>query len=74
MIPVRGFEGRTVAVFGLARTGLAAARRSVAVTRAPRCWHSRAAATPERPSPTTRTVSSLILRSRDLPNNWLLLW
>ncbi len=25
MIPVRGFEGRTVAVFGLARTGLAAA-------------------------------------------------
>lgn len=26
MIPVRGFEGRTVAVFGLARTGLAAAR------------------------------------------------
>lgn len=26
MIPVRGFEGKTVAVFGLARTGLAAAR------------------------------------------------
>ena len=26
MIPVRGFEGRTVAVFGLARSGLAAAR------------------------------------------------
>src|SRR5437899_2170559 len=26
MIPVRGFEGRTVSVFGLARTGLAAAR------------------------------------------------
>ncbi len=26
MIPVRGFEGRTVAVFGLARTGLTAAR------------------------------------------------
>src|SRR5581483_1531319 len=26
MIPVRGFEGRKVAVFGLARTGLAAAR------------------------------------------------
>ncbi len=30
MIPVRGFEGKTVAVFGLARTGLAAARALVA--------------------------------------------
>ena len=30
MIPVRDFEGRTVAVFGLARTGLAAARALVA--------------------------------------------
>ena len=30
MIPVRGFEGRSVAVFGLARTGLAAARALVA--------------------------------------------
>jgi len=30
MIPARGFEGRTVAVFGLARTGLAAARALVA--------------------------------------------
>ncbi len=30
MIPVRGFEGRTVAVFGLARTGLTAARASIA--------------------------------------------
>ena len=30
MIPVRGFESRTVAVFGLARTGLAAARALVA--------------------------------------------
>ncbi|MDO8325281.1 MAG: UDP-N-acetylmuramoyl-L-alanine--D-glutamate ligase [Phenylobacterium sp.] len=30
MIPVRGFEGRTVAVFGLARTGLAAVRALVA--------------------------------------------
>ncbi len=29
MIPVRGFEGKTVAVFGLARTGLAAARALV---------------------------------------------
>ncbi|WP_411286311.1 UDP-N-acetylmuramoyl-L-alanine--D-glutamate ligase [Phenylobacterium sp.] len=30
MIPVRGFEGSTVAVFGLARTGLSAARALVA--------------------------------------------
>src|ERR1700761_2665731 len=30
MIPVGGFEGKTVAVFGLARTGLAAARALVA--------------------------------------------
>ena len=30
MIPVRGFEGKTVAVFGLARTGLAAAQALVA--------------------------------------------
>jgi UDP-N-acetylmuramoylalanine--D-glutamate ligase len=30
MIPVRDFEGRTVAVFGLARTGLAAARALLA--------------------------------------------
>ena len=30
MIPVRGFEGKTVAVFGLARTGLAAAHALVA--------------------------------------------
>ena len=30
MIPVRGFEGKTLAVFGLARTGLAAARALIA--------------------------------------------
>ena len=30
MIPARGFEGKTVAVFGLARTGLAAARALIA--------------------------------------------
>ncbi|MEW5684150.1 MAG: UDP-N-acetylmuramoyl-L-alanine--D-glutamate ligase [Pseudomonadota bacterium] len=30
MIPVRGFEGKTVAVFGLARTGLASARALMA--------------------------------------------
>ena len=30
MIPVRGFEGKRVAVFGLARSGLAAARALLA--------------------------------------------
>ena len=30
MIPVRGFEGKTVAVFGLGRTGLSAARALIA--------------------------------------------
>ena len=30
MIPVSGFEGRTVAVFGLGRTGLTAARALMA--------------------------------------------
>src|SRR4051812_47087052 len=30
MIPVRGFEGKRVAVFGLARTGLTAARALIA--------------------------------------------
>ncbi|MEI7933190.1 MAG: Mur ligase family protein, partial [Alphaproteobacteria bacterium] len=30
MIPVRGFEGKTVAVFGLARSGLTAARALIA--------------------------------------------
>ena len=30
MIPVRGFEGKTVAVFGLGRTGLTAARALIA--------------------------------------------
>src|ERR1700753_3775141 len=30
MIPVRGFEGQTVAVFGLARSGLTAARALIA--------------------------------------------
>ena len=30
MIPIRGFEGRKVAVFGLGRTGLTAARALVA--------------------------------------------
>ena len=30
MIPVKGFEGKTVAVFGLGRTGLTAARALIA--------------------------------------------
>ncbi|HWU79291.1 MAG TPA: hypothetical protein VN158_04405, partial [Caulobacter sp.] len=30
MIPVRGFEDKTVAVFGLGRTGLTAARALIA--------------------------------------------
>ncbi len=38
MIPVRGFEGRTVAVFGLARTGLAAARALLAGRAEVACW------------------------------------
>lgn len=42
MIPVRGFEGRTVAVFGLARTGLAAARALVAGGAEVAVWDERA--------------------------------
>ena len=38
MIPVRGFQGRTVAVFGLARTGLTAARALVAGGAEVACW------------------------------------
>ncbi|HEY8572625.1 UDP-N-acetylmuramoyl-L-alanine--D-glutamate ligase [Phenylobacterium sp.] len=44
MIPVRGFEGRTVAVFGLARTGLAAARALVAGGAQVALWDERPAA------------------------------
>ena len=51
MIPVRGFEGRTVAVFGLARTGLTAARALLAGEAQVACWddgeHGRAAAEAE---------------------------
>ena len=43
MIPVRGFEGRTVAVFGLARTGLAAARALVAGGAQVALWDENAA-------------------------------
>ena len=43
MIPVRGFEGRTVAVFGLARTGLAAARALVAGGAKVALWDDKAA-------------------------------
>jgi len=42
LIPVRGFEGRTVAVFGLARTGLAAARALVAGGAEVAVWDERA--------------------------------
>ena len=42
MIPVRGFEGKTVAVFGLARTGLAAARALVAGGAEVAVWDERA--------------------------------
>lgn len=44
MIPVSGFEGRTVAVFGLARTGLAAARALVAGGAKVALWDDKPAA------------------------------
>ena len=42
MIPVRGFEGKTVAVFGLARTGLAAARALAAGGAKVALWDAKA--------------------------------
>src|SRR5690349_7783823 len=44
MIPVRGFEGRKVAVFGLARTGLTAARALQAGGAEVALWDESAAA------------------------------
>ncbi len=44
MIPVRGFEGKTVAVFGLARTGLTAARALVAGGAQVALWDDKPAA------------------------------
>ncbi|HEY8004918.1 MAG TPA: UDP-N-acetylmuramoyl-L-alanine--D-glutamate ligase [Phenylobacterium sp.] len=44
MIPVRAFEGKTVAVFGLARTGLAAARALVAGGAEVALWDEKPAA------------------------------
>jgi UDP-N-acetylmuramoylalanine--D-glutamate ligase len=44
MIPVRGFEGKKIAVFGLARTGLAAARALVAGGAEVVVWDENAAA------------------------------
>src|ERR1700761_8058566 len=44
MIPVGGFEGKTVAVFGLARTGLAAARALVAGGAQVALWDEKPAA------------------------------
>jgi UDP-N-acetylmuramoylalanine--D-glutamate ligase len=43
MIPVRGFEGKTVAVFGLARTGLAATRALMAGGAKVALWDDKAA-------------------------------
>src|ERR1700679_4166339 len=44
MIPVRGFEAKKVAVFGLARTGLASARALVAGGAEVVVWDENAAA------------------------------
>jgi UDP-N-acetylmuramoylalanine--D-glutamate ligase len=44
VIPVRGFEGKTVAVFGLARTGLAAARALLAGGAEVALWDEKPAA------------------------------
>jgi UDP-N-acetylmuramoylalanine--D-glutamate ligase len=44
VIPVRGFEGKTVAVFGLGRTGLTAARALKAGGAEPVLWDEQAAA------------------------------
>src|SRR6201999_1821481 len=44
MIPVRGFEGKTVAVFGLARTGLTAARALIAGGAQVALWDEKPAA------------------------------
>lgn len=44
MIPVRGFEGRTVAVFGLARTGLTAAHALIAGGAQVAVWDEKPAA------------------------------
>ncbi|MGE5200622.1 MAG: UDP-N-acetylmuramoyl-L-alanine--D-glutamate ligase, partial [Acidobacteriota bacterium] len=44
MIPVRGFEGKKVAVFGLARTGLAAARALAAGRAQVVVWDEKVAA------------------------------
>ena len=44
MIPVRGFDGKRIAVFGLARTGLTAARALVAGGAEVACWDEKPAA------------------------------
>ena len=44
MIPVQGFEGKTVAVFGLARTGLTAARALIAGGATVAVWDDKAEA------------------------------
>ena len=47
VIPVRGFEGKRVAVFGLARTGLTAARALIAGGAKVALWDEKAAARDE---------------------------
>ena len=47
MIPVRGFEGKRVAVFGLARTGLSAARALIAGGALVSLWDEKGAARAE---------------------------
>ena len=44
MIPVSGFEGKSVAVLGLGRSGLSAARALLAGGATPVCWDDNAAA------------------------------
>ena len=46
MIPVRGYEGHRVAVLGLGRSGLAAARALVAGGAEPLCWDDSPEAAP----------------------------
>lgn len=47
MIPVEAFAGRTVAVFGLARSGLTAARALIAGGARVLCWDENASARAE---------------------------
>ena len=55
MIPVRGFQGKTVAVFGLGRTGLTAARALKAGGAEVALWDEKASPSSTWPRPTGRT-------------------